>query len=71
MEHITARIVEGLRRLLSPASARHRSLGVPTPMRSVDTPTLTLPRILAVPIVDYDPAPPYVDAYLRTCEGTR
>lgn len=71
MEHITARIVEGLRRLLSPASACHRSVNVPTAVRSVDTPTLALPRIFVVPIVDYDPAPPYVDAYLRTCEETR
>lgn len=71
MEHITARIVEGLRRLLSPASAQRRSIDVSPPVRSVDTPTLTLPRIPAVPIVDYDPAPPYVHPHLRMYEATR
>ncbi|MFD8379330.1 hypothetical protein ACFV2X_12465 [Streptomyces sp. NPDC059679] len=52
---------------------RHRVVHVHdvTPVEYADTPTLALPRIPAVPIVDYDPAPPYVPAYARTRAADR
>lgn len=68
-----ARIVERLRRLVRRASGRHRLPGVHevAPVEDTDMPTLSLPRIPAVPVVDYDPAPPYVIAYEWTRTAAR
>ncbi|MFF4475465.1 hypothetical protein ACFY1A_00255 [Streptomyces sp. NPDC001520] len=70
MRKRTARIVQWLRRLLRPAG-RHRAVDVTAPMECTDTPTMFIPRIPAVPVVDYDPGRPYVVAYERTRAAQR
>jgi hypothetical protein len=71
MPHAIAWIFESLLRLLLPARGRHRSPGPSPAARSVDRPTVRLPRVPASPGEDIGLVRPYLLAHERRQEERR